>query len=239
MRKFITICFITILPVVGASADTLGLYLGGGSWNHDPSGTFSSNQTGSDNIDMSSSLKLSEKSEAYLWLAFDHPIPLVPNIRLERTALSHTSTTSSTFNFKGNPVATGAVEVTMDSVDTILYYRLLDNWVNLDLGLDLRKLDGRFAIGNDSIEVSETIPMLYLAAQFDMPLTGLSLGVDYKVVGYSGSSYNDIRLRAAYEYGVVGFEAGLRSIKLTLDDVDGANSDIEFSGLMVGAFLHF
>jgi outer membrane protein len=238
MRKLLIICFIAIFPCAHASADALGLYLGGGSWSHDPSGAFSSSQ-GGDTIDMNSDLNLSKKSEAYLWLAFEHPVPLLPNIRLEKTGLSHTSSTSSAFNFNGSPVATGATEVTLDSLDTILYYRLLDNWVNLDLGINLRRLDGRFAIGNESVEVTETVPMLYLAAAFDMPLTGLSLGADYKYVGYSGSSYNDSRIRLAYEMGIIGIEAGIRSTKITLDDVDGINSNIDFKGLMVGAFLHF
>lgn len=239
MRKIIAICFMTTFAASSATADTLGLYFGGGSWKHDPSGSIRSSDPNSVNIDMKADMGLKEESESYLWMAFDHPIPLLPNIRLEKTALSHSGNASGAFNYKGNPLASGPTEVTLDSLDTILYYRLLDNWVNLDLGIDLRSLDGRFAIGNDSLEISETIPMLYLAAQFDLPLTGLSVGADYKVISYSGSSYNDMRLRAAYEIGVIGFEAGLRSTRITLDDVDGVNADIKFDGLMVGAFLHF
>lgn len=239
MLKIVSICFMAIFMAGPASADTLGLFVGGGVWKHDPSGNISSNDPGSDSISMKGDMGLKEESESYLWMAFDHPIPLVPNIRLEKTSLSHTGNASGVFNYNGSSTASGPTEVTLDSIDTILYYRLLDNWVNLDLGIDLRSLDGRFAIGDQSLEVSETIPMLYLAAQFDLPLTGLSVGADYKVISYSGSSYNDMRLRAAYEIGVIGFEAGLRSTRIKLDDVDGVNADIEFDGLMVGAFLHF
>jgi len=239
MRNLLVICLSIVLPISAASADTLGLYLGGGSWSHDPSGSFGTTQPASDNIDIASDLNLGKNSETYLWLAFDHPIPVLPNIRLEKTGMSHTSKTSGSYNFNGNPAATGASEMTLDSVDAILYYRLLDNWVNLDLGLDLRKLDGRFAIGSEAVDVSESVPMLYLAVELDLPLTGLSLGADYKVVSYKGSSYNDSRIRVAYETGVVGMEAGLRSTRFKLDDVDSINSEMTFKGLMVGVFLHF
>ena len=238
MQKILTICFILIFPFAGASADTLGLYVGGGSWSHDPSGTFSSTQSGSDTIDIKSDLGVSKKSESYVWMAFEHPVPFLPNIRLEKSSLSNTGNTSNVYNFNGNTTS-GNFETTLNSTDAILYYRLLDNWVNLDLGLDVRKIDGRFAIGSESSSVSATVPMLYASAAFDLPLTGLSVGADYKVVSYSGSTYNDMRIRAAYEFGVVGVEAGVRSTKIKISDVDNINTDLDFKGVMVGAFLHF
>jgi len=239
MQKILTICFILIFPFASASADTLGLYVGGGSWNHDPSGNFSSTQTGSDTIDIKSDLNVGKKSESYVWMAFEHPVPFLPNIRLEKSSLSNTGNTSNVYNFNGNPSASGNFEMNLDSTDAILYYRILDNWVNFDLGLDMRKIDGRFAIGSEVSSVSATVPMLYASAAFDLPLTGLSVGADYKVVSYSGSTYNDMRIRAAYEFGVVGVEAGVRSTKIKISDVDNINTDLTFKGVMVGAFLHF
>jgi len=238
MRKILTICFILIFPFSSVSADTLGLYVGGGSWSHDPSGTFGSTQTGSSTIDMKSDLNLSKKSESYVWMAFEHPIPFLPNIRLEKSSLSNTGNTSNIYNFNGSTTS-GNFETTLDSTDAILYYRLLDNWVNLDLGLDVRKIDGRFAIGNQSSSVTATVPMLYGAVAFDLPLTGLSVGADYKVISHSGSSYNDTRIRATYEFGVVGIEAGVRSTNIQISNVDNINTDLEFKGVMVGAYLHF
>jgi outer membrane protein len=171
-------------------------------------------------------------------MAFEHPIPLLPNIRLEKSSLSNTGNASTTYQFNGNTTS-GNFEATLDTTDAILYYRILDNWVNLDLGLDVRKLDGQFTIGAESSSVSATVPMLYASAAFDLPLTGLSVGADYKVVSYSGSTYNDMRIRAAYEFGVVGIEAGVRSTKIKISDVDNINTDLTFKGVMVGAFLHF
>jgi len=238
MRNILTSSLLlAVLYSASASADFLGVYVGGGSWNHDPSGDFNTNQTGSTNIDLKSNLGLSDESEAYVWAAFEHPIPFLPNIRLEKTSLGHTGTAGSV-NFNGVTV-NGAATISLDSTDAILYYRLLDNWVNFDLGLNLRKIDGEFAIGTESVSVSESIPMLYMAAQFDLPFSGFSVGADYSLVSYSGSTYDDLRLRALYEMGVVGFEVGLRTTTLELDNVDNINAKIDFDGIMLGMFLHF
>ncbi len=239
MRKFISAAGLGLALVSSAaSADFLGLYVGGGSWNHDPSGDFSSTDAGSTNIDMNTDLGFGSKSETYMWAAFDHPIPLLPNIRLEKTSLSQSGSMGGSASFNGVPV-TGSSGITLDSTDAILYYRLLDNWVNVDLGLNMRKIDGDFTVGSQSVAISESVPMLYIAAQFDLPFSGFSIGADINTVSYSGNKYNDIRLRALYEMGMIGFEVGTRTTTLVLDDVDGINADLSFSGLMLGAFLHF
>jgi len=236
MRK--TLLALTLLGMTGtASADFLGLYVGGGSWSHDPSGDFSSTNSGSSTIDMNNNLGFDKESEAYLWMAFDHPVPLLPNIRLERTSLKHTGTTSSV-NFLGNSVS-GASVVDLSGTDIIPYYRLLDNWVSLDVGLVIRKLDGEFTIGSRSQEFSETVPMVYLAAQFDLPLSGLSVGADLKSLSVGDDSYSDVRLRALYEMGMVGFELGTRTTNITLKDASNINADIDFKGMMFGMYLHF
>ncbi|MDQ1362562.1 MAG: hypothetical protein QG652_422 [Pseudomonadota bacterium] len=238
MRK--TLLAMTLLGMTTtASADFLGLYIGAGSWSHDPSGSFESTQGGSTaDIDMTDDVGLDKESETYLWAAFDHPVPLLPNIRLERTPLLHEGTASIPVDFLGSNV-TGATTVDLTSTDIIPYYRLLDNWVNLDLGLVIRQLDGEFAIGNESQEISVTVPMIYLAAQFDLPLTGLSVGADIKSLSVGDNSYSDLRLRALYEMGVVGFELGTRTTNITLEDQDSINADIDFKGMMFGMYLHF
>ena len=236
MRK--SLLALALLSITGtASADFLGLYVGGGSWSHDPSGDFSSTNGGSSVIDMENNLGFDKESEAYIWAAFDHPIPILPNIRVERTSLKHEGTTSAV-DFLGSTISGPAV-VDLSSTDIIPYYRLLDNWVNLDLGLVFRKLDGEFTIGSNRQEFSETVPMVYLAAQFDLPLTGLSVGADIKSLSVGDDSYSDLRLRAQYEMGVVGFELGTRTTNITLKDASNINADLDFKGMMFGMYLHF
>ncbi len=241
MKKSL-ICGLALASVFSTpvNADFLGLYAGGGVWNHSPSGGFSSTQPSSTpNIDMESDLGMTKETEGYAYVAFEHPVPLVPNVRLEVTKLTHEGAASSTINFAGQTVNTGAAVASLDSTDVTLYWRLLDNWVNLDIGLTARKFDGEFTIGTASLQVTETIPMLYAAAQFDLPFTGLSVGGDINVISAGGNSLTDTRVRVLYEMGVIGFEAGLRSTNIALDDADNVTTDITFEGVFLGAFLHF
>jgi outer membrane protein len=239
MRK--TLLAVALLGFAnGASADALGLFVGAGAWSHDASGGFSSTDAGSDVIDMSADLGMSEESEVYMWAAFEHFIPIVPNIRLESTPLKHTGTSTASLDFQGATVPAGqASTVDLSSTDMILYYRVLDNWVSLDLGVDLRKVDGEFTVGAESQTFSETVPMLYVAAQFDLPLTGLSIGGDIKTISNSGDEYTDWSLKALYEIGIVGFELGMRTVTVTLEDADNINADMDFEGMTAGMYLHF
>ena len=218
-----------------ASADALGLYVGGGSWNHDASGTFGT--LGDDVINVESDLNYSEESDVYYYAAFEHFIPLLPNLRIEGATLGHTGTANN-LNFNGVPL-TGDSSIDLDTTDAILYWRLLDNWVNFDFGLNIRKLDGDFTIDTETVSVSETIPMLYLAAQFDLPFSGFSIGADINTLSLSDVTYQDVRLRAIYEMGIIGFEAGYKTTTLELDNVSNIDADLEFKGIMIGAFLHF
>ena len=234
----LTVPLVLSLSVLSTNvnADALGLFVGGGSWDHDASGTFGT--IGDDIIDVESNLNYSGEKDTYVWAAFEHFVPLIPNVRIEASSVGHEGTATG-LDFNGGVGLTGDSTIDLDTTDAILYYRLLDNWVNFDFGLNLRKLDGKFTIDTESVSISETIPMLYVAAQFDLPFTGFSVGGDINMISYSGSTYQDLRLRAIYEIGVVGFEAGLRSASFDLDDVDNVKADLEFSGLMLGAFLHF
>lgn len=219
-----------------ASADALGLYVGGGIWDHEPNGAFGT--VGDTNINVESDLGYSSDSDTYFYAAFEHFVPFVPNVRVEVSSMQHVGAATTTFAFNGASVA-GAALTSLDTTDTIAYWRLLDNWVNFDFGLNVRQLEADFNIATNTISVSETIPMLYVAAQFDLPLSGVSIGADVNQISFSGVKYQDMRVRVLYEVGVVGFEAGLKSTTIELDDVDNINADLEFKGIMLGAFLHF
>jgi len=240
MRKFTVSLILTLSALsTNASADALGLYVGGGVWDHDPVGSFGTTGATDSTINMESDLKYSGEKDSYAYAAFEHFVPFVPNVRIERATMGHTGTAAATFNFNGNPLATGVSSLNMDTTDAIIYWRLLDNWVNFDFGFNARKLDADFSIGSTTAAVSATIPMLYVAAQFDLPLTGLSIGADINHISYSDASYQDIRIRALYEFGVVGIEVGMKTTNLELKGLDKVNADLEFKGMMVGAFLHF
>jgi len=236
MKKFkLPLLLVLSMATSAVNADALGLYVGGGSWSHEPTGTFGT--IGDDIMDVESDLNYSEESDTYFYAAFEHFVPLIPNIRVEKATLGH-SGTATNLDFNGVTVS-GDTSINLDTTDAIIYWRLLDNWVNFDFGLNVRKLDGDFTIDTQVVTVSETIPMIYLAAQLDLPFSGFSVGADINTLSVSDVTYQDVRLRAIYEIGVIGFEAGYKSTTVELDNVSNLNADLEFKGLMLGAFLHF
>ena len=106
-----------------------------------------------------------EEGQRFGYIAFEHPIPLLPNLRLDFTQIDDSGLTESpvlsrrfiqveylTINGEPNvrteiPWDFGqhvATSISIDAYDATAYYEILDNWVNLDLGITIRKMDGEF-----------------------------------------------------------------------------------------------
>lgn len=242
------------LPTV-ASADTIGLFVGAGTFNPEFSGTFKNSDT-SDNvgeIDLEDDLDLDDDSATFFYIAIEHPIPVLPNIRLARTDMEQEGSTTleDAIEFDGKDYAAD-IESTIDlsHTDVTLYYELLDNWVNLDLGLTVRQFDGKLEITGTETNSGQTetakedvdfpVPMLYAKAQFDLPFSGLYASVDGNFIGYGGNTFFDATGKIGYETSVgFGVEAGLRSITLEIDDEEDVEADMDFSGMYLAAHYHF
>ena len=135
--------------------------------------------------------------------------------------------------------------------DLTLYYNLLDNtfWTTLDVGLNVKYVDASFSIhdADSSFEASETllVPMGYLRARAQVPLTGLGFEGDIKYIAYGDSSFLDARVKADYTFDITpviqpAVEVGYRVQKLKIDE-DGFDvlADVEFSGFYVGVMARF
>lgn len=254
-RKLITAaaCLLA-LPSV-AAADTLGIFVGAGNFDAEFSGTFKNSDTGERRIDLESDLDLDDSSASYVYIAFEHPIPVLPNIKLARTELDQSGRNELeeeiTFDGKTYSVDTEVESVIdLSHTDITLYYELLDNWVNFDLGLTIRKFDGEISITGraDGFDDEQTakeavdfpVPLIYGKAQFDLPLTGLYASVDANWIGYGGNVFFDAVGKVGYETAIgFGVEAGLRSITLEIDDEEDVEADMDFSGLFLAAHYHF
>lgn len=128
------------------------------------------------------------------WVAFEHPIPFLPNIRIAYLEASSSGTsdeliTLEAFSVSGSiggvPATTTFLDqsrletdMSFDTFDGTLYWELLDNWVSLDLGLTIRQLDGSF----DEIAIDDTLLPLGAIGQLDAcrangwPIQDLSAG---------------------------------------------------------------
>ena len=169
-----------------ASADVIGFSAGIGYWGQEPSGTVTPGKN-SDQWDVKDDFNLDSDHAAFVWAALEHPIPVLPNIRLEYTPMSLTGDghPSRTLTFEGTPYTAADnihADFTLNQTDVILYYELLDNWVNLDVGVDGKYVDGETKVRSqtgarmDNVSFSGVLPLLYVNARFDIPATGIFLG---------------------------------------------------------------
>jgi len=127
-----------------------------------------------------------------------------------------------------------------------LYYEVMDNWLNLDIGLDLKLFDGEVStVGStntttSSITIDETIPLLYLSARIDLPFSGFYVGADFSGLSVNDSSAADTTIKVGYESGIgLGIEGGYKIFSLNLDDVNDFDSDLEYNGAFINGYFHF
>jgi len=223
-----------------ANADFVGLNIGAHSWSPDITGTV---QTGSDTrIRLQDDLGYSDENTTGFSISLEHPVPALPNVRYQTIDMSSSSrTTTSGIQFNGNSY-TGPINSTLDlsHQEIVLYYEMLDNWINIDLGLDLKMFDGEVGINNDRVAIDETVPMLYLSARVDLPFTGFYVGANLQQLSLGDSSAEDTTLLIGYESkSGLGIEGGFKTFTLDLNNVNNLDTSLEYDGLFLNGYFHF
>lgn len=254
MKKSLTTLAAISLLASTLSADFGRVEMGLGSWQNTPTGSLNyvESTTGVKGNYVSQE---KSNSSAYVWLLVKHPIPILPNLRVEYTSISDEGEADGKFNdFAITGLATGNIDMTQ--YDAVLYYNILDNlaWTTLDLGLDVKVIDTQFeakgtidGIPNDSYTVSQavTLPMVYARVRVEIPMTDIGLEVDGKYVTYDGSTVSDFKAKVDYTFDFVpvvqpAIEVGYRvqSFDLTYND-DQTKMKLDFAGVYAGLMLRF
>ena len=259
MKKILTTLAVGAMLATAASADMGRIEMGVGAWQQTPSGVLSYEDSGVTGSDVSNE---TEETSAYAWMLIKHPIPILPNIRLEYANVeSSGKIKEANFEDFTAPINTPTF-LEMTQYDIIPYYNILDNtgWVTLDLGLDIKVIeldyqaDGVDIVGgpNDTTYTeSETIaiPLVYARVRVEIPGTNIGLETDGKYITYDDSTVYDIRAKVDYTLDFIpviqpAIEVGYRIQKFDIsDDGDTAGStakfDMEFSGVYAGMMLRF
>jgi len=235
----------TVAIATSVNADFLGAEVGYAAWSPSLTGDI---RKGTGTLDFEKDLGYgSSEANSFMWAYIDHPLPLIPNLKVQKTSYTDSSIKNQTITFLGNTYSAGNVtsSITLDQLDVIPYWRILDNWVNLDIGFNFKSIDGNIKLSDGvttdtNKDFSAVIPMLYGKARFDMPFTGLSVEADVSYLGLGGNSLSDMKAGIVYEttFGL-GATAGIRKQNLSIDDVDGIYSDINIEGIYAGVFFHF
>lgn len=254
MKKFLfaPLFMFTLIYGTPAMADTIGVWAGGGIWNWDISGSVRYQSTDPTNdIDLKNELGLQDDDSTTAFAIIEHPVPVIPNIKVFTTSLESTGTgtVSGTKIFGSGVNISGTVNssIKLDETDLTLYWQLWDTVVGVDLGLNFKVIDGQVtvtetsgALDTSTANFSATIPMLYAGLELKLPLTGLTVAANGSYIGFDGSSITDFQAYVRYDTPfVVGVEAGVRSFNIELDDIDSSYGEIKFSGIYGLLYLHF
>jgi len=252
MKKTITATLLAATLTTQLSADFLGAEVGYAGWYPSVSGTVQDQGRGS-SINFEDDLGFDGgEFNGFAWAYFDHFIPLIPNVKVQQTNYSSSSTkiinTDVRFNIHDYSGTKTTTDLQLNQLDLIAYWRILDNWVNLDLGIMVKQLDGYVTLTNsvqsDSADLSSTIPMAYVKARFDLPFTGLSVEADFARFSYDGSNVTDMKGGVVYQSSIgLGATVGMKHQSFKLGDTTLINSeadiDVDIDGVYAGLFFHF
>ena len=256
MKKILTAAALAAtLPQAASALPLVDFYAGGYYWDQGVSGDVSGT------ADLEDDLKLDAGGQNVIYFAFEHPIPVVPNIKMKTTDMSSdgTGNLNVDLNLGGETISANtdvASKLDLSHTDYTLYWGLPLPIVTLDFGLTLRQFDGSMEVvdtANSAIDAAAdldvTVPMGYLKVGADIPLTGLSLGGDINVISYEDSGITDYDLNMTYVLPLiplldVGITAGYRSFDLEInpDDFGGSDDDLSakttIDGPYIGISLH-
>ncbi len=224
-----------------------GINAGIGSWQQTFSGDITSGIT---QVNVEDDLALEDESNNIFYLALEHGVPVLPNIRVQhaKVAVSGNSTLTRTIGFNGtifNVTDAVATDVELNQTDLVLYYEVFDNIISLDIGMGARQVEGFFEIAT-TLEVARAefdgvLPLLYGKVRADLPLTGLWLGAEVQGLGYDGNRLIDAIVQVGWEspFGL-GVEGGWRMYQLELVDFDDISSgSLDISGPYFALNYHF
>lgn len=236
-------------PAAAEGVPLIDVYAGVTHWQPELTGDVSSD---GDDFDVEGDLDFDSNSTNILHVGLEHPVPLVPNVRLRHFSMddSASSTVTTTRQFHGVEFAADEdirSSYDMEITDATLYYSPLDNWVSLDIGITARQLDLEVEVsergaGGESASAggSAVIPMGHLGVRADLPLTGFYAVGELNTISASGHRLTDARAGLGWQSDLpLGVEIGYQQMEFKLDDVDDLDADAEFGGAYAAVNLRF
>ncbi|NPA54884.1 MAG: TIGR04219 family outer membrane beta-barrel protein [Epsilonproteobacteria bacterium] len=235
-----------LIGLSAANAEIIGMSGGVGIWKENISGyiktgdniNYLHNQSAlSDGNDKTGDLGLANKSHPYVWLQLIHPLPLIPNIKLQYTR----------YDTSGDGVASGDLKIfnktitansavhtdlTIDSYDMNVFYNIEPIVANINVGVGVNVLCGDTSVTvkstNQTSSASFTTPIAYLYANVDsMTLFGMSASAQVKYLNISSlGHYYDYDFNVQYHLSTVIIDATI-SVGYRYQDILAKDGDDE------------
>lgn len=213
-----------------AQADVIGVKGDLSYWAYDGQANMAAQTAASDQ-------DLERKGAAQLSLAIEHPVPLIPNAKIRYVNLK----TQTENEVAGQPVH----DINMDHADFILYYEILDNIVNADVGVGATTLNGHVTtLALSKTDIDKTVPVIYATAGAKLPFTGLSAKGEVLYSNFNDAKITDAQAELQYNFidnllVDVGLKAGYRILDIKLDDYEKNDLKFNFKGPYIGLDIHF
>lgn len=244
-----------LLPLLGAgmllsssvvSADVLGLTVGAEWWQANPDGN-------AGDAGFSQPLNFDDDSHSAFYAAFEHPIPLLPNVMMRRQTLSFQGDTTLPGELRLHDMVYQAQsqvrnQLSLEYTDASLYYEMLDNDIlSLDMGVTARFLQSDVSVTQAttvSRGLSTPLPMLYGQAVVGVFGTNSSLFFSGNYGRYDGHQMSDLRAGFAYEWiDLAAFslsvKLGVQRLDLELNSEDRMDVDLLAEGVFIGLEADF
>lgn len=250
MKKTLVAALLCSTFSVTTYADTLlGIYAGAQAWRSSTAGGFASSTS-------TSNFNFDDDTNSAYYVALEHPLPFVPNVKLIQNSLDSNglTTLSSDVTFEGQTYlqSTDVMAVSdISSTDFILYYELFDNdIVSFDLGVNGKYIDGSLALTDTATATSSSgsfsgiLPMLYSRVQVGIPFSGLSAYAEGSYLSFNDSSVSDYQIALVYSLIDsltldMSVQLGYRDVEIDIDDLDDVYANLEYDGLFAGVEVHF
>ncbi|WP_180018694.1 MULTISPECIES: TIGR04219 family outer membrane beta-barrel protein [unclassified Acinetobacter] len=210
-------------------ADVIGLKADASYWNFD----------GYSQSANASKQDLDRQGTAQLSVAFEHPVPLLPNAKIKYVNLDSNSEQITPLN---------AADIELNNIDYILYYELLDTIVHADIGAGLTNLDGTVRNLNAGVltqyDLDEYSPLLYATAGVKLPLTGMSAKAEAVYSHGNDIKKTDVQAELQYDFidnllVDVGAKVGYRIMNIDAEQNNAPDLELEFKGPYIGLDIHF
>ena len=199
-------------------ADILSFGAGAGFWqeniggyvkNGDKINYFNNKSAEDDGDDNTGNLGLHNTVKPFIWAKIIHPLPFVPNVRLQYTRFD----TSGDGVAVGSTKLFGVVEVSgsanvhttlaMNSYDATFFYELKPVFADFEAGFGVNVLQGYSKVENkdngDTTEGNWVTPLPYLYARVETtPIFGISFETSARYLDVSAGHYYDYRGAVKY-----------------------------------------
>ncbi|GHG65645.1 hypothetical protein GCM10010919_13110 [Alishewanella longhuensis] len=247
-------CFFCALAIASmgfsaqAQADSvLGVYAGVDFWQSNISGRFANNEP-------MQAFEFRDRSQQTYYVALEHFLPIVPNIRIQYASLQARGAAilGDNFNYAGVSFSAGnhiTSSLMLRNADYTLYYELFDNpLLSVDLGLNAKHVKGDItatsAESAGTEQLNQWIPMVYLDSKVSILATGLDIFVSGSVGAVKDGNVYDAQAGVAYQLidnMVVDarLKLGFRALDLRVEGLDNLYADLTFKGVFAGIELHF